>query len=70
MYPNYNPYYGNYMPQQMPRMDSQYQPQQNNPFKVQTGLLGKSVDSLDVVKAIDIPLDREHKLFSANQSEQ
>ena len=53
MYNNYNPYnpynpYFNYI---------QPQPQPLQQFKQSIGLQGKSVDSLDVVKAIDIPLD-------------
>ena len=65
---NYNPYYN-----QQPRFQSleqsnmqmsmpQYmQPQmQSNSIK---GLLGKSVDSIDVVKAMDIPLDGSISYF-------
>lgn len=50
MYNNYNPYnpYFNYI---------QPQPQPLQQFKQPIGLQGKSVDSLDVVRAIDIPLD-------------
>ena len=50
MYNNYSPYnpYVNYIQPQL-------QPLQQ--FKPMVGLQGKSVDSLDVVKAIDIPLD-------------
>ena len=64
-YPNYNQFYGQ---MQMPKMANaqpmqsvqpmqtmeQYQPQQ---MYKQIGLQGKSVDSIDVVKAMDIPLD-------------
>ena len=64
-YPNYNQFYGQ---MQMPKMQptqpvqpvqpmqtmEQYQPQQ---IYKQIGLQGKSVDSIDVVKAMDIPLD-------------
>ena len=64
-YPNYNQFYGQ---MQMPKMANaqpmqsvqpmqtmeQYQPQQ---IYKQIGLQGKSVDSIDVVKAMDIPLD-------------
>ena len=41
-------------------------PQQNIPTMAlnrQNGLLGKSVDSIDVVKAIDIPLDGSTSYF-------
>lgn len=63
--PNYinqpfnNPYIYSNMQPQMPRMqpiETQYiQPQ--NLYKQPMGLQGKSVDSIDVVKAMDIPLD-------------
>ena len=40
------------------------QPQNNNPvYKQNVGLQGKSVDSLDVVKAMDIPLDGSISYF-------
>lgn len=60
-----------YMQPQMQRMDQQYvpmqQPTQPQP-QVQTynkpvGLQGKSVDSVDVVKAMDIPLDGSISYF-------
>lgn len=64
-YPNYNQFYGQTIPQGMPKMqpmqpvEQQYpqyiQPQQI--YKSNIGLQGKSVDSIDVVKAMDIPLD-------------
>lgn len=72
--PNYmNQMYGMYgmnnnMQPQTPRyqpMDQQYsqysQPQQM--YKQPIGLQGKSVDSLDVVKAMDIPLDGSISYF-------
>ena len=71
--PNYmNQMYGMYgttpMQPQTPRyqpMDQQYnqysQPQQI--YKQPIGLQGKSVDSLDVVKAMDIPLDGSVSYF-------
>ena len=61
----YNPYF-NYMQPQMPRMDQTYaqpQPQPMQQYKQPIGLQGKSVDSLDVVKAIDIPLDGSVSYF-------
>lgn len=60
-----------YMQPQMQRMEQQYapmqQPTQPQP-QVQTynkpvGLQGKSVDSVDVVKAMDIPLDGSISYF-------
>lgn len=64
-YPNYNQFYGQTTMQpmqQMPKMqpmEQQYtqfiQPQQV--FNKTVTLQGKSVDSVDVVKAMDIPLD-------------
>lgn len=58
-YPSYNQYYN-----QMPKTNEQYQnnmpqyaPQYMPQFTKPTGLQGKSVDSLEVVKAMDIPLD-------------
>lgn len=70
-YPNYNQFYGQ---MQMPKMANaqpmqsvqpmqtmeQYQPQQ---IYKQIGLQGKSVDSIDVVKAMDIPLDGSVSYF-------
>ena len=70
-YPNYNQFYGQ---MQMPKMQptqpvqpvqpmqtiEQYQPQQ---MYKQIGLQGKSVDSIDVVKAMDIPLDGSVSYF-------
>ena len=64
-FPNYNPYYSGTMPmqpqaQRMQPVEQQYmQPQ----FKQVIGLQGKSVDSIDVVKAMDIPLDGSISYF-------
>lgn len=60
-YPNYNQFYGQPTMAQMPKtqpIEQQY-PQYNiQPmFNKQTGLQGKSVDSIEVVKAMEIPLD-------------
>lgn len=66
MFGNYNPYY-NYMQPQIPRVEPQFtqpqQPPQQAMFKQPVGLQGKSVDSLDVVKAMDIPLDGSVSYF-------
>ena len=76
-YPNYNQFYGQSMqqlqqPMQMPKIQSmeqfqQYTPQQYSQpqpiYKQQVGLQGKSVDSIDVVKAMDIPLDGSISYF-------
>ncbi len=65
-YQNFNPYYTQ---QQIPRMQTiQPMEQQYNQFvapqyKATNSLQGKTVDSIDVVKATDIPLDRERKLL-------
>ena len=58
-YPNYNPYFGQQMPQQpIQRMQQPItQPMQS------MGLQGKSVDSIEVVKAMDIPLDGSISYF-------
>lgn len=58
---NTNPYmnYGNYYNQQL-------QPQQlmqQNLYRTPSGLQGKQIDSLDVVKATDIPLDGSVSYF-------
>jgi uncharacterized membrane protein YcaP (DUF421 family) len=58
---NTNPYmnYGNYYNQQL-------QPQQlmqQNMYRTAMGLQGKQIDSLDVVKATDIPLDGSVSYF-------
>ena len=54
-----NPYYGQ-QPINRPQPVEMSIPQQNIPtmqLNRQNGLLGKSVDNIEVVKAIDIPLD-------------
>lgn len=64
-YPNYNQFYAQPMQQAIPKMQpiqpmEQQYPQYNQPqpvYKQPVGLQGKSVDSIDVVKAMDIPLD-------------
>ena len=57
-YPSYSSYYGQ---QQTPKIGAQYPsyvPQQYVPqYKPTNMIQGKSVDSLEVVKAMDIPLD-------------
>lgn len=56
---NYNPYYG-----QQTYTQPRYQPIEPQYISQQPkGLLGKSVDSVDVVKAIDIPLDGSVSYF-------
>ena len=74
MFNNYNPYY--YYNPQMKQYDSQQYGQFNNQQQTQqtqvqqqmyrqptVGLQGKSVDSIDVVKAMDIPLDGSISYF-------
>ena len=75
-YPNYNQFYPSYnqpynkmiQPNQQPTEQpvSQYVPQ-GTIFNKPIGLLGKSVDSIEVVKAMDIPLDRKRVIFSINR---
>ena len=61
MFGNYNPYY---IQPQVGRMNQQYVPQQpKQPIYNPNGLQGKSVDSLEVVKAMDIPLDGSISYF-------
>lgn len=65
-YPMYNnPYYSPYgqpQNQRVPQMEQQFsQPQQF--FKQVNSLQGKSVDSVEVVKAMDIPLDGSISYF-------
>ena len=57
---NTNPYmnYGNYYNQQ-----PQQQTMQQNLYRTPMGLQGKQIDSLDVVKATDIPLDGSVSYF-------
>lgn len=66
MFNSYNPYYmqpQGYRPTITPQPQQIYTPQ-----SVQ-GLQGKSVDSLEVIKAMDIPLDRKCFIFSLIRSE-
>ena len=62
MYPNYN---NPYIPQTQPRYQPMQQPvQQMQPVApIQTGLQGKAVDSIDVVKGMDIPFDGSTSYF-------
>lgn len=65
MYNNYNPYL--YQPQQQ-RIPTEYQQptqQYMQPMQMSKpiGLLGKSVDSIEVVKATEIPLDGSISYF-------
>ena len=60
-----NPYYGQ-QPINRPQPVEMSIPQQNIPtmqLNRQNGLLGKSVDNIEVVKAIDIPLDGSISYF-------
>lgn len=60
-----NPYYGQ-QPINRPQPVEMSIPQQNVPTMAlnrQNGLLGKSVDNIEVVKAIDIPLDGSISYF-------
>lgn len=60
MYNNYNPYnpYYNQM-----GVQNRYQPMEQIQVPKQAGLLGKSVDSLDTVKGMDISLDGSINYF-------
>ena len=62
LYNPYNPYYGNYNYNQQPQQTMRQNP---NMYKQQNavGLQGKVVDSLDVVKATDIPYDGSISYF-------
>lgn len=51
------PYWQMYQPERT----AQFQPMQRQ--SIPTGLLGKSVDSIEVVKAMDIPLDGSTSYF-------
>lgn len=65
MFNNYNPYY-NYMQPQIPRVDPRYYQNMQNQqqmYNQPQGLQGKSVDSVEVVKAMDIPLDGSISYF-------
>ena len=63
----YNPYYS--QPQRYPSTDLPSQQQMVTPYPTpiniakQNSLLGKSVDNIDVVKAMDIPLDGSISYF-------
>lgn len=66
-YPNYNQFYNQGI-QQMPKiqpMEQQYQPQYTQTQQVYNslGLQGKSVASIEIVKAMDIPLDGSTSYF-------
>ena len=64
---NYNPYYT--QPQRFQPIEPITQPMNTQPYIPPTttnnhvGLLGKSVESIDVVKAMDIPLDGSTSYF-------
>lgn len=53
---NQNPYFN-------PYFNTQPQPAQPAPMRYNTGLQGKSIDNLEVVKAMDIPLDGSISYF-------
>lgn len=67
----YNQFYGPQFQPQMQRMQQQPQPQiqpemqfnQQPIYRQPTGLQGKSVDNVEVVKATDIPLDGSISYF-------
>ena len=67
----YNQFYGPQFQPQMQRMQPQPQPQmqpemqfnQQPMYRQPTGLQGKSVDNVEVVKATDIPLDGSISYF-------
>lgn len=59
----YNQYYRG--PFIQPQQTMSYQPQPMYQPQVMN-IQGKTVDSLEVVKAMDIPLDRKYKLFSVS----
>lgn len=52
-----NPFQPQFNRMQQPMYSIPQQPMQQ-PIMTNLGLQGKSVDSIDVVKAMDIPLDR------------
>lgn len=61
---NYNPYYQPQMNRYQPMEYQQYQPSYpQNPQTYQQVLQGKAVESVDVVKAMDIPLDGSISYF-------
>lgn len=53
---NQNPYFN-------PYFNTQPQPVQPTPIRYNSGLQGKSIDNLEVVKAMDIPLDGSISYF-------
>lgn len=53
---NQNPYFN-------PYFNTQPQPVQPAPMRYNSGLQGKSIDNLEVVKAMDIPLDGSISYF-------
>lgn len=53
---NQNPYFN-------PYFNTQQQPVQPAPMRYNSGLQGKSIDNLEVVKAMDIPLDGSISYF-------
>ena len=57
---NYNPYFS-YMQPQMSRINQPMQPMQT--YQPPIGLQGKIIDNLEVVKAMDIPLDGSISYF-------
>lgn len=61
MYNNYNPYTQNRFQQPMPQFEPQ--PITTPQFLKPSGLQGKSVDSLEVVKATDVPFDGSVSYF-------
>lgn len=64
MFGNYNqPYYMQPQLQRTQPMEPQYPQYNTNNFTKPVGLLGKSVDSIDVVRAMDIPLDGSISYF-------
>ncbi len=65
MYNNYgfNPYYSQQKFQPIANQQPQQYMQPIQPLNTQVGLLGKIVDSIDVVKAVDIPLDGSISYF-------
>ena len=70
MNPYQQPYFGRpaygymqYQPMPMQQQVPMQQPMQQQPAQSIVGLQGKSVDSIDVVKAMDIPLDGSVSYF-------
>lgn len=66
MYGNYNPYMQQRFQQPtVPQNDTQYGPQiqYSGPQYIKTGIQGKQVDSVDVVKATDVPFDGSISYF-------